>query len=127
MVLILICVLGTIILSLPIVQTRFAQFAANSINEEFGTNINIDRLKVSLISLDASLKGVYIEDYEKDTLFYVDELSTSILSLRNLSQGKFELGAVDINHLDFRLKTYKDSISTNLEVFIGSTQWYIKT
>ncbi|MFS4492283.1 translocation/assembly module TamB domain-containing protein [Maribacter sp. 2308TA10-17] len=116
--LILICVLGTIILSLPAVQTRFAQFATNSINEEFGTNINIDKLKVSLISWDTSLKGVYVEDYEKDTLFYIDELTTSILNFRNLSKGKLEFGDININHLDFKLKTYKDSTSTNLEIFI---------
>lgn len=118
LVLILICVLGTIILSLPIVQTRFAQFATKSINDEFGTNINIDKLKVSLISWNTSLKGVYVEDYEKDTLFYINELTTSILNVRNLAKGKLEFGNIDIDKLDFKLKTYKDSTGTNLEVFI---------
>lgn len=116
--LILIAVLGTIILSLPAVQTRLAKVATNSINKEFGTNINIDKLRVSLISWDTSMKDVYIEDYEQDTLFYINSLTTSILSLRNLSQGKLEFGSIAIDKLDFKLKTYKDSISTNLEVFI---------
>lgn len=118
MVFILIAVLGTIVLSLPAVQTRLAKVATNSINEEFGTNINIDKLRVSLISWDTSMKGVYIEDYEKDTLFYINDLTTSILSIRNLSKGKLEFGAIEIDKLDFKLKTYRDSISTNLEVFI---------
>ncbi len=118
MVFILIAVLGTIILSLPAVQTRFAKVATNSINEEFGTNINIDKLRVSLISWDTSMKGVYIEDYEKDTLFYINDLTTSILSVRNLTKGKLEFGSIEIDKLDFKLKTYRDSISTNLEVFI---------
>ena len=118
MVFILISVLGTIVLSLPAVQTRLAKVATNSINKEFGTNINIDKLRVSLISWDTSLKGVYIEDYEKDTLFYIDNLITSILSVRNLTKGKLEFGTIEIDKLDFKLKTYKDSISTNLEVFI---------
>jgi hypothetical protein len=110
--------LGSIILSLPAVQTRFAKFATNSINEEYGTNINIDRLQFSLISWDTSLKGIYIEDYEKDTLFYVDNLTTSILNVRNLVSSKLEFGDIDVDGLDFKLKTYKDSIGTNLEVFI---------
>ena len=118
MVVLLICVLGTIVLSLPFVQTRFAKYATNAINEEFGTNINIDGIRVSLISWDTALKGVYIEDYKKDTLFYIDELSTSILSVRNLTNGKLEFGSIDIDRLDFRLKTYKDTTSTNLDVFI---------
>ncbi len=118
MVLLLICVLGTIVLSMPFVQTRFAKYATNAINEEFGTNINIDGIRVSLISWDTALKGVYIEDYRKDTLFYIDELSTSILSVRNLTNGKLEFGHIDIDRLDFKLKTYKDTTSTNLDVFI---------
>ncbi len=118
MVLLLIGVLGTIILSLPIVQTRFAKFAANSINKEYGTNINIDKLRISLISWDTALEGVYIEDYRKDTLFYINELTTSILSVRNLTKGKLEFGHIDIDRLNFKLKTYKDTTSSNLEVFI---------
>ena len=118
LVFLLICVLGTIVLSLPIVQTRFAKYTTNAINKEFGTNINIDRLRVSLISWDISLKGVYVEDYRKDTLFFIDVLSTSILNLRNLTDGKLEFGAIEIDNLNFNLKDYKDSLSTNLEVFI---------
>ncbi len=114
----LICILGTIILSLPAVQTRFAKYATTTINNEFGTHINIDRLRVSLISWDTSLKNVYVEDYKKDTLFFIDELTTSILSIRNLANGKLEFGEIDIERLNFKLKTYKENKNTNLEVFI---------
>ncbi|MBC8769739.1 translocation/assembly module TamB [Arenibacter sp. BSSL-BM3] len=118
MVLILICVLGSVILSLPFVQTRFAKYATTEINKEFGTNINIERLKISLISWDTSLSGVYIEDYKQDTLFYIDNLSTSILNVRNLVNGKLEFGDIAIERLNFKLKTYQDNKNTNLEVFI---------
>ncbi|MRH99136.1 translocation/assembly module TamB [Kriegella sp. EG-1] len=103
---------------MPVVQTRFAKYAATSINKEFGTNINISKLRVSLISWDTALEGIYIEDYEKDTLFYVHELSTSVLSVKNMMDGKLEFGKIDINKLDFKLIKYQDSTSTNLEVFI---------
>lgn len=119
MVVLLISVLGTLVLSLPFVQTSFAQYAANTINKDFGTNINIDKLRVSLITWDTNLQGgVYIEDYQKDTLFYVDRLTTSILSIRNLVNGRLEFGDIDVDKLDFKLKTYKDNLNTNLEVFI---------
>lgn len=116
--LVLICVLGSVILSLPFVQTRFAKYATTEINKEFGTNINIDRLRISLISWDTSLKGVYIEDYKQDTLFYIDNLSTSILNVRNLVNGKLEFGDIAIERLNFKLRTYQDDKNTNLEVFI---------
>lgn len=118
LVFLLICILGTIVLSFPVVQTRFADYATNTINKKYGTNINIEKLRVSLISWDTSIKGIYIEDYKKDTLFYINELTTSIQSIRNLTQGKLEFGDIAIEELDFKLKTYKDTTSTNLEVFI---------
>tara|TARA_B100001146_G_C16200035_1_gene443891 strand:+ start:703 stop:5136 length:4434 start_codon:yes stop_codon:yes gene_type:complete len=117
-VIILICVLGTLVLSLPFVQTSFAKYATNTINKDFGVNINIDKLRVSLISWDTNLEGVFIEDYKKDTLFYVDRLTTSVLSIRNLVNGQLEFGDIDIEKLDFKLKTYRDDKNTNLEVFI---------
>lgn len=116
--LLLICVLGTLVLSLPFVQTSFATYATDTINKEFGTNINIDRLRVSLISWNTDLEGIYIEDYQKDTLFYVDRLTTSILSIRNLVNGRLEFGDIAVDKLDFKLKTYRDNKNTNLEVFI---------
>ncbi len=116
--LLLISVLGTVILSLPIVQTSFARFAADTINKDFGTHISIDKLRISLISWNTSLKGVYIADYQRDTLFYVNELTTSVLSVRNLVKGQLEFGDIYIDGLDFKLKTYRDTTSTNLEVFI---------
>ncbi len=106
------------VLSLPVVQTRLAQYATTTINTEFGTNINIDRLRFSLISWDTSINGIYIADYQKDTLFYVDELKTSVLSLGNLVQGKLEFGDIEISRLYFKLKTYAGESTSNINVFV---------
>lgn len=105
-------------LSLPSVQTLLAQYATTTINKEFGTNINIDKLRVSLISWDTALKGVHIVDYQKDTLFDIKELKTSILSVNNLINGKLEFGDIKVEELHFKLKTYFGERNTNLEVFI---------
>ncbi|MDT7830171.1 translocation/assembly module TamB domain-containing protein [Pricia sp. S334] len=118
LVFLLIGILGTLVLSLPIVQTSFARQVAKTINADFGTNISIDRLRISLISWNTNLKGVYVADYRKDTLFYINELTTSVLSVRNLIKGQLEFGDIDIDELNFKLKTYRDSTSTNLNVFI---------
>ncbi len=99
-------------------QTRLAAYVTDNLNEKFGTQISIDRLRISLITWDASLRGVYVQDYQKDTLFYVQQLSTSILNLRNMANGRLEFGDIDMDQLNFKLKTYKDQDFSNLEVFI---------
>ncbi len=113
------CVLGTVVLSLPAVQTRLAQYATNRLNRDFGTDIQIDRLRISLISWDTALKDIYIADYKQDTLAYIKELNTSILSLRDMAQGKLEFGDIEIDGLFLNMKTYADAPDTNLGIFIS--------
>jgi len=114
-----IVVLGSLILSIPAVQTRMAKYATTSLNEEFGTNIYIDRLGLSLFNLNTGIKGIYVEDYKKDTLFYIEKLSTSILNLRNMANGKLEFGDIRVEGLFFNLRTYKGERDTNLDVFVA--------
>ncbi|MGC1514179.1 MAG: translocation/assembly module TamB domain-containing protein [Maribacter sp.] len=118
LVLVLILVLGTLIFSLPAVQTLLAKYATKQINDKYGTNIGIERLRVSLISWDTALEGVFVEDYKSDTLFYINELRTSILSIGNLAQGTLEFGDIAVDQLHFKLKTYYGEEGTNLEVFV---------
>jgi hypothetical protein len=101
-----------------VVQTLLAQYATKTINKKYGTHININRLKLSLISWDTALEGVFIEDYKKDTLFYINELKTSILSIGNLAQGNLEFGDISVDELNLKLKTYYGEENTNLEVFV---------
>lgn len=112
-------VLGSLILSIPAVQTRMARYATETLNEGFGTNINIDRVSLSLFSLNTGIKGIYVEDYKKDTLVYIDKLSTSILNLRNMTNGKMEFGDIEVDGLFFNLKTYEGETDTNLDVFVA--------
>ncbi|WP_317039573.1 translocation/assembly module TamB domain-containing protein [Maribacter hydrothermalis] len=99
-------------------QTLLAQYAANKINKQYDTHININRLKLSLISWDTALQGVYIEDYQKDTLFYINELKTSILSIGNLAKGNLEFGDISVDELNFKLTNYYGERNSNLEIFV---------
>ncbi|WP_240740133.1 translocation/assembly module TamB domain-containing protein [Flagellimonas allohymeniacidonis] len=96
-----------------------AKYATDTLNAEFGTNISIDRLSLSLFSLNTGLKGIYVEDYKQDTLIYIQKLSTSILNLRNMANGKMEFGEIDLDGLFMNLKTYQGERDTNLDVFVA--------
>ncbi|WP_112379121.1 translocation/assembly module TamB domain-containing protein [Flagellimonas maritima] len=104
---------------MPVVQTKLAKSATDSLNEKYGTNIQIDRLSLSLFNLNTGLKGIYVEDYKKDTLFYIQKLSTSILNLRNMVDGVLRFGDIEVDGLFFNLKTYKGDNDTNLDVFVA--------
>ncbi len=114
----LILVLSSIFFSLPPVQTYIAKRATKSLNEKFGTNINIDRVQFSPFSMSTTIKDIYVEDYRNDTLIFINKLSTSILSLRKIVGGRLEFGDIDIDGLSFNLKTYEGEEDTNLDVFI---------
>jgi hypothetical protein len=107
-----------LLLSIPAVQTRLGKYATSRINEDFGTNINIEKVGLQFNG-DVELLNIYIEDYKKDTLISINELNTSILSVRKMIyDNKLTFGDVDIEGMLFNLKTYKDETDTNLDVFV---------
>ena len=107
-----------LILSIPAVQTALGKYATNWVNDEFGTNINIGKVGLQFNG-DVELKEIYIEDFKKDTLISIQELNTSVLNYRNLSNGKLNFGDIDIYDLTFNIKTYKGEEDTNLDVFVA--------
>ncbi|MBR9913796.1 MAG: translocation/assembly module TamB [Algicola sp.] len=107
-----------LVLSIPPVQTALGKYVTNRINDDFGTNINIGKVGLQFNG-DVELKEIYIEDYKKDTLIAIDELNTSIISFKNLANGKLNFADIDIMNLTFNVKTYKGETSTNLDVFVA--------
>jgi len=107
-----------LLFSIPAVQTRLGKYAAKKINDDFGTNISIEKVGLQLNG-DVELKNIYIEDYKKDTLISIVELNTSIISFKKLYNGKLTFGDIDIEGLLFNLKTYECETETNLDVFVA--------
>ncbi|MCK0109828.1 translocation/assembly module TamB [Flavobacteriaceae bacterium S0825] len=114
----LLFIILVLLLSIPAVQTRLGKYATDRINDDFGTNINIEKVGLQFNG-DVELLNIYIEDYKKDTLISINELNTSILSVRKMIyDNKLTFGDVDIEGMLFNLKTYKDETDTNLDVFV---------
>ncbi len=106
-----------LVLSLPPIQTYLGKKVTKRINDDYGTNINIEKIGLK-INGDVELKSVYIEDYKKDTLININKLNTSILSFRNIYNGKLTFGDIEINGLTFNIRTYKGEPNSNLDVFV---------
>ena len=102
-------------------QTTLGKKAPNYLNKNYDTNISIDKIDLSFIG-DVSLKGIYVEDYKKDTLFYIGKLTTSILNSKEVIDGKLKFGEVELELLTFKLKTYLGERETNLDVFVAKLE-----
>lgn len=104
-------------LSIPAVQTKLGKYATDIINEDYKTNITIGKVGLQFNG-DVELKEILIKDYKRDTLFSVKELNTSLVSVRNLYNGKLTFGDIDVEEFVFNLKTYKGETDTNLDIFV---------
>ncbi len=105
-----------IILSIPSVQTYIAKKVTKNINEDFGTNIQIDRIGLNWKG-EVDIRDLYIEDHHQDTLIYVETLQTSLLSAKRLVEGNLDFGYADLLNTKFYLKTYSGETDDNLTVF----------
>lgn len=114
----LLFIILVLILSIPAVQTSLGKKATKRINEDYGTHIYIDKVGLQFNG-DVEIKEIFVEDYKQDTLISIKELNTSILSFRNLYNGKLVFGDVDIMDLVFNVKTYEGENQTNLDVFVA--------
>ncbi|WP_298533786.1 translocation/assembly module TamB domain-containing protein [uncultured Algibacter sp.] len=111
-------VILVLVLSIPFVQTGLGNYATKKLNEEFKTNINIDKISMQFNG-DIELKKILVKDYQNDTLIDIVELNTSILNFSNLSKGDLVFGDIDIEGLIFNIKTYKGERDTNLDFFVN--------
>jgi hypothetical protein len=111
-------VLG-IALSLPFVQTQLAQCFTKTINKDFGTNISIDEVSVTVFG-GVKLKKVLILDHHKDTLIYANRIKTNILDFKKLVDGDMIFNSIGLDGVYFNLKTYKNEKDTNIDKFIDA-------
>jgi hypothetical protein len=114
---VLFLLLLAIALSLPFVQTKIAQYATNSLNEKFGTNISIDKVAINVFG-GVKLKGVLVLDHHNDTLISATRLQTSVLSFKNIADSRLEFGTIRAEGMNLHMKTYKKENFSNLDKFI---------
>ncbi|MBL4664108.1 MAG: translocation/assembly module TamB [Flavobacteriaceae bacterium] len=112
----LLLLLIVIIFSIPAVQTIVAKKVTKSLNETYGTNIQIDRLGLNWKG-EVDIRGVYIEDHHGDTLIYSEEIQTNILSIKKLANGNPDFGFIDLTNAKLFVKTYKNEDDDNLFIF----------
>ena len=118
-VLLLLLLLLAFALSLPVVQTKIAHYATDKLNKDFGTNIKIDEVAITVFG-GVKLKTVLVLDHHNDTLIYADRIKTSILDFKNLVDGKLRFGDLRFDDLTLNIVNYKKEKDTNLDLFVAA-------
>ena len=102
-------------------QKKLASVVTERINEDFGTNLVVKKIDLSLLGIVA-LEGIEIRDHHQDTLIFVNQLRTSLQNVSDIINSKVDLGSVSIKGIDFHLKTYKDEDYDNLSIFVDQLE-----
>jgi len=106
-----------IIFKSPPVQTLITRYVANKLAEKLNTRIEIGGVDFSVFKTIV-LHNVYIEDQQKDTLFYIKHLNVNIKDL-DLNQKIIKAQYVEIQQPQCFLKLNNQGV-LNLQFFISA-------
>lgn len=94
-------------LRLPFVQTKLASVATNFVSKKTNTVLKVDKVAINFID-NVSLKGIYAEDRNKDTLLYAGNINVDI-GIFNLLRKKVAIENVNIDNLVAHIYQKEDS------------------
>lgn len=106
--LLLLIILLILLLQIPSVQTKIAGVVTDKIGEKTNTKIHIGKVAINFID-NVSLKDIYVEDLEKDTLLYAGVLNVNIGIFKLLSRT-VDIENIRLENAVLNLKQGKDSI-----------------
>ena len=117
-------VLLYLLLSIPAIQQKVADFAVEKLKVTLKTELSIDEVRLSLFN-NATLKGVYIEDQSKDTLIYAKYIDVKLSPWELIKNNELAITGIALD--DFVINVnQKDSISDYnfqfiVDAFAGDT------
>jgi hypothetical protein len=98
------------------VQTWAAKKAARYLSKEWNTTVSIEQLSLKPFK-SLLLKGLYVQDLEKDTLLHASQLEVDISYFAPFKERKIILNQIYLSNAKIYLKAYKDT-TTNLSFII---------
>ncbi len=107
-----------LVFSIPSVQTKAAHQLTSYLNENFDTDIHIQKVKITY-DAQIDLKGVYIGDHHNDTLITAQSLQTSLINIPGILSGEnIDFGSVTAKHVVFHLRRYKADEIDSFGIFL---------
>lgn len=103
---------------MPFFQSFLGKIATSKLNQALGTQISVEKVHISVFG-DVDLKGLYVQDHHKDTLLYVNNVRTSLLNVKQITDSKIFLSKAQLHAFNLKIKKYKGESQTSLDVFVS--------
>lgn len=97
-------------------QTYLGQKASAWLSDELNTEIKIDKVDINFFN-SVLLKGVYVQDLNKDTLLYGSEIICDIKEF-SYSEYKLDLQQIELKNMVAKVITYKGDTIPNYQFFV---------
>ncbi|NOR29331.1 MAG: translocation/assembly module TamB [Lutibacter sp.] len=94
--------------------------------KEFDVAIKIKKVDLSFLG-SVQLKDVLIRNHHTDTLIYVQNLTTSVFSYRNMINSKLKFGQISLNNFKVNMNTYEGEVDDALTVFVDKFDDGVRT
>ncbi|HZY82069.1 MAG TPA: AsmA family protein, partial [Cyclobacteriaceae bacterium] len=97
-----------LLVRVPAIQNRIAQKAIAYLEKKIGTNVELERIVINFPK-KVVIEGLYLEDLQKDTLFYAGRIGVDA-SMLKLFRSEIELSQVEISNATANvIRTLPDS------------------
>ena len=105
-----------LVVKVPSVQTWLVQKAASYLSSELNTTVKVDAVDIKLFR-SVSLKGVFVQDLQQDTMVYIPDLEVKIGQFKYKAR-KLTISDVVLTDARIGIKHYKNPREYNIEFII---------
>ena len=98
-----------VLLSIPFVQQKVANYAVDILKNTLKTEVSIDEVRLTLFN-HATLNGIYIEDRAKDTLLYAKHLDVKLSPWQLIKSNTLAITSISLDNFLINVNK-KDSVS----------------
>lgn len=123
LVIVVVLVIVGVLLQIPAIQTKIAHYATSFVSSKTNSRVEIEKINISFRGA-VVIKGIYLEDSNKDTLLYAESISAKI-AIADLIRNKINVGFLRLEGAVINLKRVENDPQFNfnflLEAFGDST------
>lgn len=97
-----------VVLQVPAVQTYIAKRVTTVLAKDMNTELRVDKVRIGLFKT-VTLKGLYAEDLQHDTLLYAGSIQADI-SLFQLLRQKVQINSINLSQVTAHVRQDRDSV-----------------